>query len=390
MKKVYLDNASATPIDRKVFAKMLPYLKGNFGNASAIHSEGRSAHKALEDARGLAARTIGAKPENIIFTGSGTESDNLAVFGAAQAYGGHGKHIIVSKIEHKAVLEPARELERRGFEVAYLNVDERGIVNLGELKSALREDTILVSVMYANNEVGTIQPISKIAEIIKDHRKEREIPLFHTDACQAAGALSINPNPLGADLMTLNGSKIYGPKGIGCLYISERVKINPLILGGGQEYGMRSGTENIALAVGFAEALALSEKIRKKESKRLIELRDYFIKSIQEKIPDTRLNGHRERRLPNSISISFGGVEGESAVLMLDKDGISAGTGSACSAADLKPSHVFSAMGLPREHARGSVRFTLGRSTAKKDVDYVLRKLPPIIEKMRKISSAKI
>jgi len=387
MRKIYLDYAATTYIDPIVLDKMLPFLKGNFGNPSSLYSIGRQAKMGIEYARVSVAKILGASSQEVIFTGSGTESDNLAIFGVAKFYQNKGKHIIVSKIEHKAVLEAAKKLEKEGFEIIYLDVDSKGLVNLLELKKSLRSDTILVSVMYANNEIGTIQPIAKISEIIREFRKENLLPLFHTDACQAAGALTLNVKKLGVDLLTINGSKIYGPKGVGCLYKAKDIKLDPIIVGGGQENNLRAGTENVALIAGFGEALKLAEKLRLRESRRLKKLRDYLIKRILKIIPHSQLNGHPEKRLSNNINISIASIEGEALVLMLDKYGVFASTGSACASHDLNPSHVLLAMGLAPELAHGSLRLTLGRKTTKMDLDYVMKILPEIIYKLRKISS---
>ena len=387
MRKIYLDYAATTYIDPIVLDKMLPFLKGNFGNPSSLYSIGRQAKMGIEYARVSVAKILGASSQEIIFTGSGTESDNLAIFGVAKFYQNKGKHIIVSKIEHKAVLEAAKKLGKEGFEIIYLDVDSKGLVNLLELKKSLRSDTILVSVMYANNEIGTIQPIAKISEIIREFRKENLLPLFHTDACQAAGALTLNVKKLGVDLLTINGSKIYGPKGVGCLYKAKDIKLDPIIVGGGQENNLRAGTENVALIAGFGEALKLAEKLRLRESRRLKKLRDYLIKRILKIIPHSQLNGHPEKRLSNNINISIASIEGEALVLMLDKYGVFASTGSACASHDLNPSHVLLAMGLAPELAHGSLRLTLGRKTTKMDLDYVMKILPEIIYKLRKISS---
>jgi len=412
MKQIYLDYAATTYIDPRVFQKMKPYLTTAYGNASSLYFLGRQAKTAIEKAREEVAKILGVSSQEIIFTGSGTESDNLAIFGIAKTYQNFGNHIIVSKIEHKAVLESAKKLEKDGFKVTYLNVDSNGIVKLDELKKALNQKTILVSIMYANNEIGTIQPISKIAEIINNFRKQNvkrpptpkiqrpgkaqsvydshfaisDLPAFHTDACQAAGALSLKIKNLGVNLLTLNGSKIYGPKGVGCLYVNKNYRIEPLIVGGSQEMGLRAGTENTALIVGFAEALKLAEKLREKESQRLRDLRDYFIKNVLKNIPQCWLNGHPQKRLPNNINLAFAGLEGESLVLRLDQYGISASTGSACTSTDLRPSHVLMALGLKEELAHGSLRLTLGRKTTKKDLDYVLKILPKIVNDLRKIS----
>ncbi|MBI3638538.1 cysteine desulfurase [Candidatus Wolfebacteria bacterium] len=415
MKKVYLDYAAATPLDPAVFEKMKPYLTSIFGNPSSLHFTGREARAAIEKSRGEIAKILGASlydGSRIIFTSSGTEANNLALLGIVNAYkkegrpfcaapayakasaGRQGRHIIISKIEHKSVLESAKKLEKSGFEITYLNADKDGLVKIEELKKALREDTILVSIIYAQNEIGTIQPIMEIAEIIREFRiKNLELrgnknpqscPLFHADACQAAGALDLNVKNLGIDLMTLNSSKIYGPKGAGCLYVSAGVKLEPIIVGGGQENHLRAGTENTAAIVGFTEALRLAEKLKSKEVLRLKNLRDYFIKNLRKKIPDLRLNGHPQKRLPNNINISVPGIKGEDMLFILDKSGICVSTGSACSFNDLNPSHVLRALGLSSELISGSLRITLGRKTTKKDVDYALLKLATITKKLRK------
>jgi len=386
MPKVYLDYAATTYIDPRVLQKMRPYLTTGFGNASSLYSLGRQAKTAIEKARIDVAKILGALPEEIIFTGSGTESVNLAISGIAKKYKNQGNHIIISKIEHKAVLESAKKLKKEGFTITYLSVDSKGIVNLKELKKALNKKTILVSIMYANNETGTIQPIKEISQIVKKFRKHNLLPAFHTDACQAAGALNLKINNLGADLLTLNGSKIYGPKGTGCLYINKNYKIEPLIVGGTQEMGLRAGTENTALIVGFAEALRLAEKLRK-ESQRLKNLRNYFIKKILKNVPYSRLNGHAQKRLPNNVNLSFKGIEGEALVLKLDQRGIAASTGSACTSSELTPSHVLLALGLPEDLAHGSLRMTLGRKTTKKDLNYVLKILPKTVAELRRISA---
>jgi len=405
MKKIYLDYAATTYIDPLVLRKMNPYLTRLFGNPSSLHAAGREVRFAIESARLDVAKILNAESKEIIFTGSGTESDNLAIFGIAMAYKDKGRHIITTKIEHPAILEAVKKLEKQGFEVTYLNVDSGGLVDLSELKKSLREDTILVSIIYANNEIGTIQPIYEISNIIRNFREESEkrivksknnhslstfhFPLFHTDACQAAGALELDVKKLGVDLITLNGSKIYGPKGIGCLYASKNAKLEPIIVGGGQEGGLRAGTENAALIIGFSEALKLAEKLKNKESKRLRILRDYFIKNILKTISHSRLNGHPVKRLPNNINVSIDNIEGEAMALMLDNYGIYASTGSACSSRKLTASHVLLAIGISPELAHGSLRFTLGRKTKKEDIDYVLKVLPLIVAKLRKISAIK-
>ena len=410
-----MDYAATTPLDSQVKKVMEPYWEKDFGNPSALYSLGRRAKRVLEDKRKEVAEILAANPEEIIFTGSGTESDNLAILGIARANKGNGRHIITSKTEHRAVLEPCQKLEKEGFEVTYLDVNQYGLVNLNDFKKAIRPDTILVSIMYVNNEIGTIQPISKIYDAIKNFRninskqiqnsttappnhpvKETDYitkfkiyektPFFHTDACQVAGYLDLDVKKLGVDLMSINGSKIYGPKGVGILYKKRGLKIEPLIYGGGQENRLRSGTENIPAIVGFVEALKIAQKERIRESRRLTKLRDYFTGEILKRIPKVVLNGHSIKRLPNNVNISILDIEGEAALLYLDRYGICASTGSACTSETLDPSHVILAMGRPYEYAHGSLRFTLGRETSKKDIDYVLGVLPKVIAKLRKIS----
>ncbi len=399
-KNIYLDYAAATPVRPEVLEAMLPYFSDKFGNPSSFHSAGKIAKDAMETARETIAKILNCRTAEIIFTAGGAESDNLAILGAARANRDRGKHIITSKIEHPAVLESCKKLEKEGFEVTYLPVDKDGVVKLDELKKALRKDTVLVSIMCANNEIGTIQPIKEIEKIIREFRNSKptpsnsplergrtDIPYFHTDACQAAGVLDIDVVKLGADMLTFNGSKIYGPKGIGALYVKKGVKVEPLIFGGGQERKMRGGTENVPAIIGLAKALALAQAEREKENTRLIVLRDYFIKEALKKISGARLNGSAKTRLPNNINISVPRVEGEALVLYLDSFGIYVSTGSACSSASLLPSHVLLALGLSHDMAHNSLRFTLGRKTAKADLDYVLEVLPKIIKKLTEISS---
>jgi cysteine desulfurase len=379
-----------------VIKAMLPYFSQVYGNAGSLHQPGRKALMAISRARKTIAQILNCKSEEIIFTGSGTESDNLAIFGAARANKNFGNHIITSNIEHHAVLYPCEQLEKEGFKVTFSKVDKDGLLSLDSFKKAINDNTILVSVMYANNEIGTIQPIEKIGAIIKDVREERKkrglkVPIFfHTDACQAAGYLNLDVQKLGVDLLTLNGSKIYGPKGTGILYIKAGTRIEPIIFGGGQEWGKRSGTENTPGIVGLAEALKIAQKNRKKESQREKKLRDYFIKEILKNISKVVLNGHPQKRLPNNINISILDIEGEAMLLWLDKYGIFVSTGSACDSQSLEPSHVILALSRPYEYANGNLRFTLGRKTTKKDIDYVLRVLPKIVKELRKISPVKV
>lgn len=386
-RKIYLDHAATTPVDPKVLEEMFPHFNLIHGNPSSMYATGRQAKKALEDARREVATLINASPEEIIFTGSGTESDNLALLGAARANKDYGDHIIVSAVEHKAVLEAARELVREGFRVSYLKVDADGLIDVGECMSLISDKTILVSVMYANNEIGTIQPIKELARTLMSVKNSNSFPLLHTDACQAAGALSINVAELGVDLMTLNGSKIYGPKGVGILYKRSRVTIAPIILGGEQEMGLRAGTENVPLIVGFSKALQQAELMRGAESARLTELRDYFMEELKKKIPNLIVNGSREYRLPNNVHVSIPNVEGEAILLLLDNSGIEASTGSACSANDLNPSHVLLAIGQTPEFAHGSIRFSLGRETTREQLDYVADVLAQTVERLSSMSA---
>ncbi len=382
MKKIYLDHAATTPVDARVLKAMLPFFSEKFGNPSSFHSLGLEAKNALDAARSKIARLLNCVPEEIIFTGSGTESCNLAVKGVALAQKRKGKHIITSKIEHHAVLNSCEWLEKKmGFSITYLGVDCNGLVNPKDVEKAIRSDTVLISIMFANNEIGTIQPIKKIAGIAKKHGI-----LFHTDACQAAGFLGLDVKKLGVDLMTINGSKIYAPKGTGLLFVKQGVELMPLIHGGAHEFGLRAGTENVAGIVALSTALEIAQRERKRESKRLSALRDYFIKQILNSVPRTILNGHPKKRLPNNVNVSFLDVEGESVLLHLDSLGICASTGSACSSQSLDPSHVILAIRPHYEAAHGSIRFSLGRKTTKKEIDFVLAVLPGIIEKLRALS----
>jgi len=382
-KEVYLDNAATTPVRKEVLREMIDYFNLYYGNPSSFHNKGKEALDAIQSARKKIAEILNCKQNEIIFCSGGTESVNFAIKGVAFANKEKGNHIITTKIEHHAVLNTCEFLERDGFNVTYLDVNKNGILDIEKLKKAITYKTILISVMYANNEIGTIQPIREIAEVAKQH----EI-FFHSDACQAAEYLDLNVNNLGVDLMTLNGSKIYGPKGIGILFKKENIKVEPLIHGGGQEFGLRSGTENVPYIVGFAKALELAQKEREAESKRLTELRDYFIEELL-KIPGTFLNGHSNKRLPNNINISFSDVEGESIVLYLNEKGIYVSTGSACNSKNLSVSHVLKAIGIPYEIAHGSIRISLGRETTKRDINYTIRQIRKTIEKLREISPLK-
>ncbi|PIU41433.1 MAG: cysteine desulfurase NifS [Candidatus Omnitrophica bacterium CG07_land_8_20_14_0_80_42_15] len=382
MRKVYLDHNATTPVSPIVLEAMLPYLKDIYGNPSSIHEFGRIARKAVEEARAEVASLINAKDaQEIVFTGSGTEADNFAIKGIAHALKNKGNHIITSCIEHHAVLNVCKFLEKEGTRVTYLPVDNNGIVDINELKKSITDKTILISIMLANNEVGTIEPIEEIASIAK----EKGI-ILHTDAVQAAGKLPIDVQKIGVDLLSMSAHKIYGPKGIGALYIKKGIKITPLISGGHHERNRRAGTENVAGIAGFGKAAYLAEKELSRESPYLVGLRDYLHEGIKKKIQEIRLNGDPKKRLPNTLNISFKYLEGESIILNLDLEGVAVSTGSACTSGSLEPSHVLVAMGLDAVDAQGSVRFSLGHDNKKEDIDYVLEVLPPIIDRLRKMS----
>lgn len=380
-KNIYLDNAATTPLHPKVLEEMIPYLKENYGNASSIYSLGRASKKAVDTARDSVAKALGSKSSEIYFTSGGTESDNWAIKGVALANQNKGKHIITTSIEHHAVLHTCQYLEKQGFEVTYLPVKENGIVNINDLRKALREDTILVSVMFANNEIGTVQPIKEIGEITK----EKGI-YFHTDAVQAIGSIPIDVKELNIDLLSLSAHKFNGPKGVGVLYIRGGVNIQTFQHGGAQERNRRAGTENVPGIVGLGKAIEIATKNIKKKNKKLEELRDMTIKGLLERIPDTRVNGDLKKRLPGNVHVCFKYIEGESILLMLDMKGVCASSGSACTSGSLDPSHVLLAIGLPHEIAHGSLRLTFSELNSKKDVEYLLEILPPIVERLREMS----
>jgi len=389
-KKIYLDYAATTPVDPRVVKAMLPYFSKKFGNTMSLHSFGQEAKEVLEESRETIANFIGAKPNEIIFTGSATESNNLTLKGIALANKDRGNHIIISSIEHPCIMESAEWLESQGFEITRLKVDKYGLVDPEDVKKAIKENTILVSIMHANNEIGTIEPIEEISKIIKSQISNLKSQIyFHTDAAQSFGKIPIDVNKMNVDLLTASSHKMYGPKGAAILYIREGTKISPLLHGGGHEAGLRSSTVNVAAIVGFAEAVKICQKEMKKEAQREIKLRDKLIKGVLEKIPGSYLNGHPKKRLPNNVNFSFPGVEGESLVIQLDLLGIAASTGSACSSEKLEPSHVLLAIGLRPEQAHGSLRLSLGRWTTEKEVNYVLKVLPKVVEKLRKISPFK-
>ncbi len=380
---VYMDHASTTPVDPRVVEKMMPYFMEKYGNpSSSLYEIGREARKAVEESRVKVASAINAAPGEIIFTSGGTEGDNLAIKGTA-LLDKDKKHIIISSIEHFSVLSTCDWLKKQGFEVTKVPVDRYGVVDLSELENAIRKDTALISVMHANNEIGTIEPIEEIGRIASDNGI-----IFHTNACQTAGRVPIDVRKMDIDLMTLSSHKIYGPKGAGAIFVRKGTRLEPLFHGGGHERKLRSGTENVPGIVGFGEALDLACREMRKEGERLTRLRDRLIRGIL-KIERSWLNGHPEKRLPNNAHFCFKFIEGESMILELDFNGISGGTGSACSSPTLEPSHVLSAIGLPKEDVHGSLRLTLGKQNTKEEVDYVIEVLPKIIERLRNISPFK-
>ena len=381
-KKIYLDNAATTKVRPEVVEAMLPYFNELYGNPSSIYEFAMQNKKAIDDSRAIIAKAIGAEPNEIYFTGSGTEADNWALIATAEAFEGKGKHIITSKIEHHAVLHTCEYLQKkRGFDVTYLDVDEFGCVKLDQLEKAIRPDTILISIMFANNEIGTVQPIKEIGEIAKKHNI-----IFHTDAVQAFCQLDINVKEMGIDLLSASAHKVNGPKGIGFLYIRKGLRIGSFIHGGAQERGRRAGTENVPYIVGFGKAVEIAMATMKERTKKETELRDYLIKRVLAEIPYTRLNGHRTRRLPNNANFSFQFIEGESLLIMLDMNNICASSGSACTSGSLDPSHVLLAIGLPHEIAHGSLRLTLNDEITYEDIDYTVEKIKEIVDKLRQMS----
>jgi len=384
IKRIYFDYAATTPIDPRVVRAMLPYFSEKFGNTMSLHSFGQEAKQALEESREVVASLIKAKSTEIIFTGSATESNNLTLKGIAFANQKKGRHIIISEIEHPCILETAKWLKTQGFKITKLPVNRYGLINLNDLKKAIKKDTILVSIIHASNEIGTIQEISKIGKICQ----EKGV-YFHTDAAQSFGKIPIDVNKMRVDLLTANSHKMYGPKGAALLFIREGTKIEPILHGGGHEFGLRSSTVNIPAIVGFAEAARICKKEMKREGKRLTNLRKKLIKGVLENIEESHLNGHPKKRLSNNANFWFSFVEGESLVIQLDLFGVSASTGSACSSVKLEPSHVLLAIGLKPYEAHGSLRLTLGRWTRGKDINYVLKILPKIIKRLRKISPFK-
>lgn len=381
MERIYLDYAATTPCDPKVLEAMKPYFFEKFGNPSSIHSFGQEAKKGMEDARQELSAFLGAKPEEIAFTSGGTESNNFAIFGIAGAQEKKGNHIITSVIEHHAILEPCKVLEKKGYNVTYIKVDKGGIVDPADVKKAITDKTILISIMHANNEIGAIQPIADIGKIAQ----ERGIT-FHTDGVQTVGHISTNVDELNVDLLSLSAHKFYGPKGIGALYIRKGTRINRFLHGGDQERGRRASTSNVAGIVGLGKAIELCRQKMEEEARSQIAMRDKLIQNLIKKVEKVYLNGHPTLRLPNNVNVSSEYIEGESMLLNLDMLGVAASTGSACTSSSLEPSHVLLAIGRTHETAHGSLRFSLGRWTKEADIDYVLDVLPPIIDKLRKMS----
>ena len=381
MNRIYMDNAATTAVSPAVLEKMLPYFTDCYGNASSIHSTGRDARKALEEARRKVAAVLNCKPQEVYFTSGGSESDNWAIKGTAFANRKKGNHIITSAIEHHAVLHTCQWLEKQGFTVTYVPVDEYGQVDPKAVEAAITDQTILISIMAANNEIGTLQPIKEIAGIAKAHKV-----YFHTDAVQAMGAIPVNVQDIGCDMLSLSAHKFHGPKGVGVLYIRQGTRIDNFMHGGAQERGKRATTENVPGIVGLAEALTLATENLEEKSARIAGLRDQLIDGLTSAIPYTRLNGHRTNRLPNNCNISIRFVEGEALLLRLDLAGIAASSGSACTSGSLDPSHVLLAIGLPHEIAHGSLRFSLSDTTTQEEVDYVLNTLPGIVEVLRSMS----
>ena len=378
---IYLDNAATTKTAPEVVDAMLPYFSEYYGNASTIYSLGAESKKAMDHARQTIADSLGAKPEEIYFTAGGSESDNWALKATAEAYASKGKHIITTKIEHHAILHTCEYLEKRGFEITYLNVDRDGLISLDELKAAIRPDTILISVMFANNEIGTIEPIAEIGEIAKEHGV-----LFHTDAVQAYAQVPIHVDEMHIDMLSASGHKLNGPKGIGFLYIRKGVKIRSFVHGGAQERSRRAGTENIPGIVGLGAAVERAMRIMDSKTRKEIELRDYLIGRLENEIPHCWLNGHRTKRLPNNINFSFLFIEGESMLIMLDMKGICASSGSACTSGSLDPSHVLLAIGLKHEEAHGSLRLTLSEDSTKEEMDIVAEEVKKIVLRLRDMS----
>ncbi len=383
MKKIYFDHSATTPVDSRVVEAMIPYMTEKFGNASSIHSFGREAKVALEDARESIAAFCGAHVNEIYFTSGGTESDNIAIQGVARQYWGQKKHIITSKIEHHAVLHTCENLEKWGFEVSYVKPDKYGMITPEAVEAHIKENTILISVMHANNEIGTINPIEKIGELAR----EKGI-LFHTDAVQSFGKIPIDLEKLPVDLMAVSAHKIYGPKGVGVLFVRRGVKLSPITFGGAHERNRRPGTENVPGIIGLAKAVEIC-KNEPAEEEKIRQLRDSFFEKIKSRIPNVHLNGHPEKRLAGLLNVTFSGIEGEAILLSLDMKGIAASSGSACTSGSTDPSHVLAAMGVPPELARASIRFSLGRSNTMEEIDYAVDVLEDVVSRLRSMSPLK-
>lgn len=381
MEKIYLDHSATTQTDPEVAKVMCDFMVNHFGNPASVHSFGREAKKHLEDARERVARCIGAEPSEIIFTSGGTEADNLAIRGAAYANRKKGNHIITSTIEHHAVLDTCKSLEKEGFKVTYIPVDEHGLVNVADVEKAITDETILITIMHANNEIGTIQPIKEIGALAR----ERGI-LFHSDTVQTVGKIPVNVDELNLDMLSVSAHKFYGPKGVGCLYMRKGARVLPITFGGSQERNKRPGTVNVPGIVGFALAMEKAVNSLDEQIPYQTRLRDKLIKGIMERVEHVRLNGHPTKRLPNNVNMSFEFIEGESLLLSLDMKGIAASSGSACTSGSLDPSHVLLAIGLPHEIAHGSVRMTLGKDNTEEQIDYVLEVLPEIVDRLRAMS----
>ena len=370
----YFDHAATTRVKEEVLREMIPYFNMQYGNASSIYSIARQSKRAIEDARQKVANAINSKVKEIYFTSCGTESDNLALKGVAYSNMQKGKHIITSKIEHPAILESCKTLEKQGFSITYLNVNEEGFISLEELEKSIRPDTILISIMFANNEIGTIEPIKQIGEIAKKYQI-----IFHTDCVQAIGNAKIDVNEMNIDLLSMSAHKFYGPKGVGALYVREGIQFDRIQDGGHQEKNKRSGTENVAGIVGLGKAIEIADKNLDEHIKKLTDLRDYYLSQLKEKIPNCKINGSIEKRLPGNANVSFPNVDGEELLLKLDEKGICASTGSACSSGSSNPSHVLVAIGLDKEFANGALRITLGDDNTKEDIDFLIEQLLKII-----------
>lgn len=381
MRKVYLDNAATTALSPRVLEQMMPYLTTIYGNPSSPHSFGQEARKGVEHARDQVAKALNALPEEIIFTGCGTESDNTVLFGVAERYAKKGNHIITTNVEHHAILHTCEALEKRGVKVTYLPVDENGMVTAEQVEKAITDQTILVSIMFANNEVGNIMPVAEIGKVCREHGV-----LFHTDAVQAVGHVPVDVKAMNIDMLSLSAHKFHGPKGVGALYVKKGIRLPAYVMGGAQERNRRAGTENVAGIVGLGAAIEIAVQQLPESAARMAKLRDKLIAGIAERIPEVKLNGHPTLRLPNNVNYSIKYIEGESILLMLDMNGIAASSGSACTSGSLDPSHVLLALGLTHEVAHGSVRLTLSDETTEEDIDYVLEVLPKVAERLRAMS----